>query len=205
MECCHSSQLSDQGNCQQPNMARRVEFVGTMQILGSPCWYAGSVVPADTRFCPMCGASVTEAIGECAACGETLSPDDAPTPAVPADAPEFAKAKRRRLAWLLVLAAAAGIATQVVADAGREIQVLEAIGIALLIASWCTIDARQRGGTIGRLQFLGIVFFTIIGLPVYLLRTRGMHGIASILLALLFYLAMIGVQLTATVIAHLLV
>ena len=56
----------------------------------------------------------------------------------------------------------------------------------MLIASWCHIDARERGYTIRKPLFLTIVFITIVGLPVYLMRTRGVRGVLSIVLALLF-------------------
>ena len=152
------------------------------------------MIPVDTENCPMCGASIGEGQGQCSVCGETLTRDSQFSAESLND---FAKAKRRRLIGLLVLAAVAGIAMQAMDSAEREIEILEGICIAVLVTSWCTVDAHERGSTIGKLQFVGLVFFTFIGLPVYLIRSRGVRGVLSTLLGLLFYFAMIGVQIAA--------
>src|SRR5262245_18668935 len=106
---------------------------------------------------------------------------------------------------MLDLAVAARIASAVFADAERELQLLEGVAIAALVASWCQVDARERGGTIGKLQFVAIILFALIALPVYLVRTRGVRGFLSILLALLFYVLLIGVQVCVSLITNLLV
>jgi hypothetical protein len=159
----------------------------------------------DANACPMCGESISEGSLQCPACGETLAPDGSPSPADSQPEEDFAKAKRRRLLWMLGLAVAAGIASAMFADAERELQLLEGVGIAVLVASWCQVDARERGGTIGKLQFVSIVLIALIGLPVYLFRTRGLRGSLSILLALLFYALLVGVQVCVLLIASLLV
>jgi len=55
----------------------------------------------------MCGASISEAMRQCSACGETVAPDDGQTQSELLPASDFAKAKRWRLIWLLALATAA--------------------------------------------------------------------------------------------------
>lgn len=153
----------------------------------------------------MCGEAISEGALQCPACGETLAPAGSLSPADSQPAEDFAKAKRRRLIWMLGLAVAAGIASAVFADAERELQLLEGVAIAALVASWCQVDARERGGTIGKLQFVAIILFALIALPVYLVRTRGVRGFLSILLALLFYVLLIGVQVCVSLITNLLV
>jgi hypothetical protein len=158
----------------------------------------------DANVCPMCGESIIEGALQCPACGETLAPVSL-SQADSQPAEDFAKAKRRRLIWMLGLAVAGGIATEVFADAERELQLLEAVAIAALVASWCQVDARERGSRIGKLQFAFIILFAVIALPVYFFRTRGLRGFFSILMALLFYVLLVGVQVCVTFIASLLV
>src|SRR5262245_409109 len=158
----------------------------------------------DANACPMCGESISEGSFQCPVCGESLAlASFSPADSQPTE--DFAKAKRRRLMWMLGLAVAGGITTEVFADAGRELQLLEAVAIAALVASWCQVDARERGGRIGKLQFALIILFALIALPVYLVRTRGVRGFLSILLALLFYVLLIGVQVCVSLITNLLV
>jgi len=56
------------------------------------------------------------------------------------------------------------------------------------------LDARERGYTISTPMFLSFIFCSAIGLAVYLIRTRGVRGIVSILLAFLFGLAMTALE-----------
>ena len=111
-------------------------------------------------------------------------------------AEDFAKAKRWRLIWLLAFSIAIGIAEQVFAEdeLDKVFRVGGAIPTVMLIASWCHIDARERGYTIRKPLFLTIVFITIVGLPVYLIRTRGVRGVLSIVLALLFTVIMVVLE-----------
>jgi hypothetical protein len=102
---------------------------------------------------------------------------------------------------MLALAAVSGVATQLFADSAREIELAEGLIVALLVASWCHHDARERGDTLSRRLFLGIFLLALIFLPVYFFRTRGIRGLVSILLALAFYIAMIGVQMLTMVVA----
>ena len=108
----------------------------------------------------------------------------------------FAKAKRWRLIWLLVFSIAIGVAEQVFAEdeLDKLFRVGGAIPTVMLIASWCHIDARERGYAITKLLFLAIVFVTVVGLPVYLIRTRGVRGVLSIVIALLFAIIMVVLE-----------
>jgi hypothetical protein len=108
----------------------------------------------------------------------------------------FANAKRWRLIWLLVFSIAIGVAEQVFAEdeLDKMFRVGGAIPSVMFIASWCHIDARERGYAIRKLLFLAIVFVTVVGLPVYLIRTRGVRGILSIVLALLFAVIMVALE-----------
>jgi hypothetical protein len=149
----------------------------------------------DVYLCPMCGTSIAEATLECPACGETLPLDASHSPSESSSVSDFARAKRKRLIWMLVLSIAAGVAEVLLPDAERAIQIADSFAIVLLIASWCQLDAHQRNETLGRLLRLTIIFFTFVGLPVYLFRTRGIRGFLSLFLALLFYVLLIALQL----------
>jgi len=110
------------------------------------------------------------------------------TEELPADS-GFARAKRLRLIGLLVLSTVFGAIEQLqeINDFdGTFFIIAGTIGVVMLVVSWCLLDARERGYTIPKLLLVLIVLFGAIGLPLYLIRTRGVRGLWSSLLALLF-------------------
>jgi hypothetical protein len=107
-------------------------------------------------------------------------------------AEEFVKAKRWRLIWMLASSFAVGAAMQAFAEVELErfFQIGGVIVHILLIGSWCHIDARERGYELKNPLFFTIIFVTFVGLPIYLIRTRGVRGKLSTVLALLFGIAL---------------
>ena len=105
----------------------------------------------------------------------------------------FAKAMRRRLLSLLVLSIADGVLEQLFADAeiADLLPFVAGLAITVLIISWCNVDARGRDFTIKPWLFATMFLLTCVGVPIYLLRTRGARGILSILFALLFFVLMV--------------
>lgn len=66
---------------------------------------------------------------------------------------------------------------------------------------WCHFDAAQRSFRISRLFSVIIFLFGLIVLPVYLLRTRGVRGLLSIVIAVaLFVLLSLICALNVTVV-----
>ena len=138
-----------------------------------------------TATCPMCGTALVTGSETCHSCGESVSASREPVV-------DFAKAKRRRLLWLLVLWTASGVLDPLLADAEIAGLLPLALGVAttVLVISWCQVDARERDFTIRPWLFVTLFFLTCLGVPIYLLRTRGARGVFSIVLAFLFALLM---------------
>ena len=99
-------------------------------------------------------------------------------------------AKRLCLLAMLALAAAVGVLEQLFSD-DRGIDRLLTIACAvlgiILVVVWCQYDARERSYSIRRPLRLLIIFFAVIGVPVYLLHTRGRRGLIAVLIAALFF------------------
>lgn len=108
-----------------------------------------------------------------------------------ADQPKFSLRALRWLclAGLLGLCLLAGAVEPVVSEDSHGGQVLAllvgllAVGLVVL---WCEFDAAERRLRIGLGWRLLIIGFAMIGVPCYLVRTRGVYGLLSIVLATLF-------------------
>ena len=96
--------------------------------------------------------------------------------------------KRWILLWLmLVTAVDAGVGPLVESSQTAKAQ-FAVFGLitGLLILRWCSLDSVEWNTHFGPLLGIAIVFFTIIGVPIYLLRTRGLRGLLAICKAALF-------------------
>jgi hypothetical protein len=58
----------------------------------------------------------------------------------------------------------------------------------LLILYWVVVDANERGVETSKALRVMIVLLAIVAVPYYLLRTRGIRGISSVVLAAAFVL-----------------
>ncbi len=98
-------------------------------------------------------------------------------------------AKRRCLVGLLLLAVVMGVLQQLVVQkqADRVVTLVGGIVSIVLIFIWCQNDSYQRSYKIPKLLRLLIIFVAILGVPTYLLRTRGRRGILSIVKLVAFF------------------
>jgi hypothetical protein len=115
------------------------------------------------------------------------------------------KAKRQCLLGLLGLASIIGVLDQVFVDdrsSDRLLTTGSAVIAVVLIAAWCHYDSWQRSYTIGTPLRILILLLAAIGVPVYLLRTRGWRGLISIVLAGAFLGLMIVLEWAACVVTY---
>ena len=87
-------------------------------------------------------------------------------------------AKRRCLVGLLLLSVVMGVLDQLVVQkrADRAVTLLGGLVSIVLIFIWCQNDSYERSYRIPKLLRLLIIFVAILGIPIYLLRTRGITG-----------------------------
>jgi hypothetical protein len=98
-------------------------------------------------------------------------------------------AKRRCLVGLLLLAVVMGVLDQLVVQkqADRVVTLVGGLVSIVLIFIWCQNDSYQRSYKIPKLLRLLIIFVAILGVPIYLLRTRGRRGILSMVKLAAFF------------------
>ena len=102
----------------------------------------------------------------------------------------YGRLKRRLLVGLIGAAALLGVLGGCVPEgesSGRVLDVLTALAVSFLILLWCSYDAAERGYRMSRQLKTVIVLIFIIGLPAYLIKTRGRAGIKSVGLAFAFF------------------
>lgn len=100
-------------------------------------------------------------------------------------------AKRRCLAALILLFLADGVLSAIILEhstAGEIVPAITALLAFALIFCWCLFDANERNYHINLLFRVLIILFPYIGIPAYLLKTRGLRGFFSIALMVLFVL-----------------
>lgn len=115
---------------------------------------------------------------------------------------DYAGKKNMILLLLLGYSFLYGIAAWFVPEEKTAIDILLIVPFIVLEFLWCKIDAEQRGFQIGKLTRLLIIFFSSIGLILYLIQTRGFGAVISITLALLFACLMYGLMLLGTYAAY---
>ena len=117
---------------------------------------------------------------------------------------DFVAQKRKRLFWMVGVSFVVGVCAGI--DAMNDYEWLLVMGgsIALIVitASWCELDAQQREYKLFRGFRAVLILFPIIGLSVYFLRTRGVLGIFNIVLSLLIFGVLTGIQILGFVIAN---
>ena len=113
-------------------------------------------------------------------------------------------AKLACLFSLAVLAVADGAFEPFVPDharAERVFSLMISIPAFVSIFFWCLYDAKERGYHINLLFRILIVFCTCVGVPAYLLKTRGLRGFYSIGLAVLFMVVISLLSMLAYIVA----
>jgi hypothetical protein len=98
----------------------------------------------------------------------------------------YAGRKYRILLMLLAYAGLIGIVSIVLPVDSRGLNFIFGLPGLILSATWCYIDANQHGYTIGRFMRLGLLFLFAIAFPIYIFQTRGLAGIKTLALAVLF-------------------
>ena len=98
-------------------------------------------------------------------------------------------AKMRCLVGLLLLFVVMGVLDQLVVQkqADRVVTVVGGLVSIVLIFIWCQNDSYERSYRIPKALRLLIIFVAILGIPIYLFRTRGIRGVVSIVKAVVFF------------------
>lgn len=109
-------------------------------------------------------------------------------------------AKKRRTIWLLLAwSAIAGVICCVLPEEEGALDFFIGLPILFLGVSWCFTDAAQRNHRMGRTRFLLVLCF-VIGLPIYLVQSRGFGAIKSCGLLTLFVAAMCATSVLTAII-----
>jgi hypothetical protein len=115
---------------------------------------------------------------------------------------DYGAKKRRILVMLMAYSAIFGAVLCFLPEEDIPLDFVVGLPVLLLGISWCFTDANERDHRIGRVMKLVLIFFFVIGLPIYLLQTRGM-GAFKILAFTMLLVAGMFVCMIATAIATL--
>jgi hypothetical protein len=102
----------------------------------------------------------------------------------------FAVRKRRVVWMLLAYSAILGVIMYFLPDEETPGDFIIGLPILILGIWWCYIDAEERGDRIGGLLRWVLVLLFFVGFPVYVFRSRGVRGYATIGFTLLLAGAM---------------
>ena len=103
---------------------------------------------------------------------------------------DFARRKRRILVWLLVYAGLFGVVLVFLDESNRLIDFLSGLPVLVLGIAWCHVDAEQHDYRMGRIMRVSLILLFGLAFPIYLLRTRGLNGLVTLGLTVLFAAAM---------------
>jgi hypothetical protein len=106
--------------------------------------------------------------------------------------------KRRCLIALLLIFMLVGVIDPFVKE-GSRMELLLDLPVAGVILMWCLYDAAERSFPLSLLMRIVIFGFALVGVPIYLFRTRGLKGFISSGLAVLFFLTCLVVAVVAQV------
>lgn len=91
--------------------------------------------------------------------------------------------KKRQMTWFAMLisslsGAIAGLS--IWEEWQSELYIVGCVLLLFAILRWCILDCQERGQRLGRWMMLAICLIMIVGVPIHLLRTRGMlRGLAA--------------------------
>lgn len=106
-------------------------------------------------------------------------------------ATEYARRKRRIVIMLLVYSAIIGVLSYYLPEENAPLDFLIGAPVLILGLVWCFTDAAEHKHRIGGPMSVLLVLVFIVGLPIYLLQTRGIDAPKSLVLALLLLVAML--------------
>ena len=112
--------------------------------------------------------------------------------------------KRQAIFYLLAVAIVLPFFEVFVARWWHDEKIWMAINIAALMfptLRWCFLDANERHQRLGRFMQLLIICVAALGIPVWLLRTRGVRGFVAIGWLLLLFALVIGANTLAEYVA----
>jgi hypothetical protein len=116
----------------------------------------------------------------------------------PAGVIDYQKKKRRILIQLLAYCAFVGAVSVFIPDEDPLLDLILRIPPLFFAVAWCFADAAERGHRIGRLTKVLLVLVLIVGLPLYLLQTRGLGGFKAIGYTFLIAVAMVACSFVGT-------
>jgi hypothetical protein len=118
--------------------------------------------------------------------------------------------KRNALLIMVALFAVLGLINGVTPEhfvAGRVIDLAGAIGFAILLIRWCSLDCFELG--IEPWAHIGIMLIICPGpfilMPIYFLKTRGFRGLLSMLWSAAFFVLLMAVSVVSAVAAAVIV
>jgi len=103
---------------------------------------------------------------------------------------DYAVKKRRILMLLLAYSAILGVISVFLVEEDRVLDFIVGLPLLILAISWCFTDAAERDHRIGRVMRLLLILLFILGLPIYLLQTRGIRAFKTFGLTVLLVAAM---------------
>ncbi len=109
----------------------------------------------------------------------------------------YAVKKQRIILMLLAYSTFLGFLEVIFPDTDAPTDFVVGLPLLILGVSWCFTDAAERNFRVGRVTSLLLILFLALGLPIYLLRTRGFGGFKTLALTL----CLIGVMLACMVVA----
>lgn len=112
----------------------------------------------------------------------------------------LAKQKNWTLTALVIITMVTSSIRALVEDDTSEVSVLlilQCVLSAVLILIWCYLDSVEHGRHLGKVLSVVIVLVAVIGVPIYLLESRGIRGSLAIVLAGLFLALLILVERTS--------
>ena len=114
---------------------------------------------------------------------------------------DYVTKKQRIIRLLLGYSAIAGVIILLLPDDDRVLNFLMNLPIVIFGVSWCYNDAAERDHRIGVVTRFLLVLLIVVGLPIYLLQTRGFGGFKAIGLLLLLVAAMFSCMIATGLVA----
>jgi hypothetical protein len=115
---------------------------------------------------------------------------------------DFGAKKLRILFMLLAYSALLGVICIFLPEADVPLHFVVGLPLLFLGISWCYNDASQGNHRISKLVNLTLLFWFLVGFPVYIFQTRGIRGFKTLLLALCFVALMTACALTTMCVGY---
>jgi len=117
-----------------------------------------------------------------------------------AESTDYPARKRWILNLLIIYAMLLGVVFPLLRDDADALLFVSNIPVLMLTLAWCVNDAAEREIRIGGITRVLVILALIVGLPLYLFRSRGLYGFVSVGLATLFAVLLLAVGTAANVV-----